>query len=146
MTCSSPLLDLDHFKDVNDNWGGHSVGDRVLREFAEILKKNIRTTDIPVRYGGEEFIIMFPRSANYQRISMTCLKKYAMNARTGYLVYWSGKRRNVTVSIGVAQINKFDMNAHHIINRADAALYKAKKKRNRIIYCEQDESGELKYS
>jgi len=50
------------------------------------------------------------------------------------------------VSIGVARINKFDVNGHHIINRADAAMYKAKKKRNRIIFCEQNESGELVYS
>jgi diguanylate cyclase (GGDEF)-like protein len=138
------ILDLDHFKDVNDNWGGHSVGDRVLRDFAEILKKNIRTTDIPVRYGGEEFIIIFPRSTNYQRIH-DVLDKIRQESENRLLVYWNGKRRNVTVSIGVARINKFDVNGHHIINRADAALYKAKKKRNRIILCEQDESGEMTY-
>ncbi len=139
------LLDLDHFKDVNDNWGGHSVGDRVLRDFAEILKKNIRTTDIPVRYGGEEFIIIFPRSTNYERIHAV-LEKIRNECENRLLVHWNGKRRNVTVSIGVARINKFDVNGHHIINRSDAALYKAKKKRNRIILCEQDESGNLVYN
>lgn len=139
------ILDLDHFKDVNDNWGGHSVGDRVLRDFAELLKRSIRTTDIPVRYGGEEFIIIFPRSTNYQRIH-DVLEKIRIACENKLLVYWNGKRRNVTVSIGVARINKFDVNGHHIINRADAALYKAKKKRNRIIFCEQNESGELVYS
>ena len=139
------LLDLDHFKDVNDNWGGHSVGDRILRDFSDILKKNIRTTDIPVRYGGEEFIVIFPRSTNYQRIR-DVLEKIRRECENKLLVYWGGRRRNVTVSIGVSQINKFDVNSHHIINRADAALYKAKKKRNRIIFCEQDERGELVYS
>jgi diguanylate cyclase (GGDEF)-like protein len=139
------LLDLDHFKDVNDNWGGHSVGDRILRDFAEILKKNIRTTDIPVRYGGEEFIIIFPRSTNYHRIH-DVLEKIRRECENKLMVYWGGKRRTVTVSIGITQINKFDVNSHHIVNRADAALYKAKIKRNRIIFCAQDDRGELVYS
>lgn len=134
------LLDLDHFKDVNDNWGGHTVGDRVLRDFAEILKKNIRTTDIPVRYGGEEFVIIFPRSANYARIR-DVLENIRMECEKRLIVSWGGRRRNVTVSIGITQINKFDVNGQHIINRADAALYKAKKRRNRIVLCVQNDEG-----
>jgi diguanylate cyclase (GGDEF)-like protein len=139
------MLDLDHFKDVNDNWGGHTVGDRILRDFADILKRNIRTTDIPVRYGGEEFIIIFPRSMNYPRI-YTVLENIRLECENKLLVEWGGKKRNITVSIGVTQINKFDVNVQFIINRADAALYKAKKKRNRIVMCMQDHDGELIYS
>ncbi len=138
------ILDLDHFKDVNDNWGGHSVGDRILREFAEIIKKNIRTTDIPVRYGGEEFIILFPRSVNYSRI-FSVLNTIRLLCEKKLVVSWNGKKRNVTVSVGVTQINKFDMNINYIINRADAALYKAKKKRNRIIMSSQNDEGDLIY-
>jgi diguanylate cyclase (GGDEF)-like protein len=138
------ILDLDHFKDVNDNWGGHSVGDRILREFADIIKKNIRTTDIPVRYGGEEFIIVFPRSINYTRI-FSVMNTIRLLCEKKLIVSWNGKKRNVTVSIGVTQINKFDMNVNFIINRADAALYKAKMKRNRIIMCVQNDDGELIY-
>jgi diguanylate cyclase (GGDEF)-like protein len=139
------ILDLDHFKDVNDNWGGHAVGDRVLRDFAEIIKRNIRLTDIPVRYGGEEFIIIFPRSSNYSRI-FDVLDKIRHECEDKLVVSWRGKKRNITVSIGVTQINKFDRNVNYIINRADAALYKAKKRRNRIIMCTQNDDGELKYS
>ena len=138
------ILDLDHFKDVNDNWGGHAVGDRILRDFADILKKNIRLTDIPVRYGGEEFIIIFPRSSNYSRI-FDVLENIRLDCEHKLTVSWHGKKRNITVSIGVTQINKFDRNIHYIINRADAALYKAKKKRNRIIICTQDDDGEMLY-
>lgn len=138
------ILDLDHFKDVNDNWGGHSVGDRILREFAEIIKKNIRTTDIPVRYGGEEFIIVFPRSVNYARI-FSVLNTIRMDCEKRLIASWGGRKRNVTVSIGVTQINKFDVNINYLINRADAALYKAKMKRNRIIMCMQDDDGDLVY-
>jgi diguanylate cyclase (GGDEF)-like protein len=139
------ILDLDHFKDVNDNWGGHAVGDRILREFADIIRFNIRLTDIPVRYGGEEFIIIFPRSSNYSRI-FDVLDKIRLDCESKLTVSWRGKKRNITVSIGVTQINKFDRNVNYIINRADAALYKAKKRRNRIIMCIQNDEGELKYS
>ena len=138
------ILDLDHFKDVNDNWGGHAVGDRILREFADIIKNNIRLTDIPVRYGGEEFIIIFPRSSNYSRIA-DVLENIRLECESKLTVSWHGKKRSVTVSVGVTQINKFDRNVNYIINRADAALYKAKKRRNRIIVCVQNEEGELKY-
>ncbi len=134
------MLDIDHFKDVNDNWGGHSVGDRILRSFAEILKKNIRTTDIPVRYGGEEFIIVFPRSSNYSRI-LSVLESIRTDCEKKLAVSWKGKTRNVTVSAGVTQISKFDMSIHHIINRADSALYKAKKHRNRIVLSVEDDEG-----
>lgn len=138
------ILDLDHFKDVNDHWGGHSVGDKILREFADIIKSNIRTTDIPVRYGGEEFIIVFPRSINYTRI-FSVLNTIRLVCEKKLIVSWNGKKRNVTVSIGVTQINKFDMNINYIINRADAALYKAKMKRNRIVMSLQNDEGELIY-
>ncbi len=138
------ILDLDHFKDVNDNWGGHSVGDRILREFADIIKRNIRTTDIPVRYGGEEFIIVFPRSINYTRIQ-SVLDVIRRECEKKLNVTWAGKSRNVTVSIGITQVNKYDVNVNYIINRADAALYKAKMKRNRIVVCTQDRDGELIY-
>ncbi|MBN2079845.1 MAG: GGDEF domain-containing protein [Spirochaetes bacterium] len=135
------MLDLDHFKDVNDNWGGHSVGDGVLRSFADIIKKNIRTTDIPVRYGGEEFIIVFPRSSNYSRI-LTVLENIRTEAEKKLTVSYAGKSRTVTVSAGVTQMSKFDMSIHHIINRADSALYRAKKHRNRIVLCVQDDDGQ----
>ncbi len=135
------MLDLDHFKDVNDNWGGHSVGDGVLRSFAELIKKNIRTTDIPVRYGGEEFIIVFPRSSNYSRI-LTVLENIRTEAEKKLTVSYGGRSRSVTVSAGVTQMSKFDMSIHNIINRADSALYRAKKHRNRIVLCVQDEDGQ----
>ncbi|OHD70530.1 MAG: hypothetical protein A2W19_08990 [Spirochaetes bacterium RBG_16_49_21] len=139
------ILDLDRFKSVNDKWGGHSVGDKILREFANIIKKNIRTMDIPVRYGGEEFIIIFPRAMNYSRI-FNVLEKIRHDCEHKLTVSWNGKKRNVTVSIGVTQLTKFDKNINYIVNRADAALYKAKKKRNRIVRCIQDNNDEFLYT
>jgi diguanylate cyclase (GGDEF)-like protein len=138
------ILDIDRFKSVNDNWGGHLVGDRILRDFAAIIKKNIRTIDIPARYGGDEFIIIFPRSANYLRI-FNALEKIRLDSEEKLAVFLNGKRRSITVSIGVTQISKFDLNIYYILNRSDSALYKAKKKRNRTVLCIQSPGGELRY-
>ncbi len=134
------MFDLDHFKDINDNWGGHAVGDRVLREFSAILKRNIRTTDIPIRYGGEEFIIIFPRASSAYKLK-EMLEKIRKECEDTLIVEYRGKRRNVTVSIGMTQISKFDTNYTQIIARADAALYRAKNKRNRVIVYAQTEEG-----
>ncbi len=139
------MLDLDLFKDVNDNWGGHAVGDRILKEFAAIMKNHLRTMDIPVRYGGEEFIIIFPRSGDHFRI-LTVLDEIRKSCEKNLLVEWKGNRRNVTVSAGLTSISKYDLNIYQLINRADEALYRAKRGRNRIVRCVQEEYGTLSYS
>ncbi len=134
------MFDLDHFKDVNDNWGGHNTGDRVLKEFASILKRNIRTTDIPVRYGGEEFIIIFPRATSSYKIKQM-LEKIRIECEENLIISYKGKKRNVTVSIGMTRISKYDTSPQQIVTRADAALYRAKRRRNRLIIFEQGEDG-----
>lgn len=134
------MFDLDHFKDINDNWGGHDVGDRVLKKFSAILKRNIRTTDMPVRYGGEEFIVLFPRVASSKRILET-LERIRRECEETLIVKKDGNSRNVTVSVGVTQISKFDRNIGQIVKRADQALYRAKKRRNRIVFYEQGYDG-----
>ncbi|HPI89599.1 MAG TPA: GGDEF domain-containing protein [Spirochaetota bacterium] len=139
------FFDLDFFKDVNDNWGGHSVGDRVLKEFSRILKKYIRTTDIPIRFGGEEFVIVFPRALSLQKI-ITILENIRVDCQENLVVEYRERERNVTVSIGLTRISKYDRNIQHLINRADAALYKAKNRRNRIVIYEQGPDGYLNVS
>jgi len=134
------FFDLDYFKDVNDNWGGHAAGDRVLGDFAKILKKYIRTTDIPIRYGGEEFVIVFPRALSQQKI-ISILESIRLDCQENLAVNYKDRERNVTVSIGLTRISKYDRNIYHLINRADAALYKAKNRRNRIIIFEQGPDG-----
>jgi diguanylate cyclase (GGDEF)-like protein len=130
------LFDLDHFKDINDNWGGHEVGDRILIEFAAIMKKHIRTTDIVVRQGGEEFLIIFSRANSIMKIK-EILEKIRMECENNLLVKFRGKERNVTVSIGLTRISRYDVNFNQMINRADAALYTAKNIRNKLIIFEQ---------
>ena len=139
------FFDLDYFKDVNDNWGGHAAGDRVLNDFAKILKKYIRTTDIPIRYGGEEFVIVFPRALSQQKIT-SILESIRLDCQENLAVEYKERERNVTVSIGLTRISKYDRNIQHLLNRADAALYKAKNRRNRIIIFEQGPDGYISIS
>jgi diguanylate cyclase (GGDEF)-like protein len=138
------LFDLDHFKDINDNWGGHEVGDRILIEFAAIMKKHIRTTDIVVRQGGEEFIIIFPRAISVMKIKEV-LEKIRMECENKLVVKHRGKERNVTVSIGLTRISKYDVNFNQMITRVDAALYAAKKIRNKLIIYEQGPNDFVRY-
>jgi len=133
------MFDLDYFKDVNDNWGGHEIGDHVLKKFADILKRNIRTSDIPIRYGGEEFIALFTRVDSPEKIVHT-LERIRRECEKQLVVEKDGKKRNITVSIGLTRISRYDRNIEQIIRRVDAALYRAKNQRNRIIFYEQERS------
>jgi len=124
------LLDLDCFKDINDSFG-HTFGDHVLREFSKGLRKNARETDIPIRYGGEEFMVLLPNTGIAgaqklaEKIRTTCEKKK----------YDDGKNSTtVTVSIGIASIKQHHLTeSKEIIACADKALYRSKAEgRNRV--------------
>jgi diguanylate cyclase (GGDEF)-like protein len=123
------LFDLDRFKGVNDTLG-HAAGDRVLRRFGEIVRREIRSTDVACRYGGEEFAVLFAEStaaaasAVAERIRRT-LKRQEFE--------WEGKPFRVTVSAGVAGSEQARERADLLVH-ADKALYGAKEKgRNRVL-------------
>jgi diguanylate cyclase (GGDEF)-like protein len=119
------MLDIDHFKLVNDTFG-HQVGDRVLVKVAELIRDNTRDTDYIGRYGGEEFIVVLPN---------TDLEEAAMLAekiRSSVESYdFSLDKKQVTISIGVVQYG--GEVSHVLINKADMLLYQAKSSgRNRV--------------
>ncbi len=120
------LLDIDHFKRVNDQFG-HGAGDNVLRKFALEMAKKFRAADSFARLGGEEFIALLPGMAlsdAAQRAQMLCDICAALDF---------GVERPVTVSIGVAQWDGME-DAAQMVGRCDAALYEAKNAgRNRVV-------------
>lgn len=123
------MLDIDHFKKVNDQYG-HLVGDDVLEKLSTLIRDNIRNTDIAGRYGGEEFIIVLAQTDLYAaRIVAERIRKIVETAR---MKDFSGNVFGITVSEGVSGWEPGD-DIHSLISRADEALYKAKENgRNRV--------------
>ncbi len=126
------MLDIDHFKDFNDNFG-HGAGDQVLRLMASVLREKIREGDLPARYGGEELIAVFPKAdlnvceAAAERIRRSIAERRITRRSTGEVL------PQITVSIGVAQFLPGESMAD-LIDRCDRALYFAKRSgRNRVI-------------
>ena len=124
------MFDLDHFKEVNDNYG-HDAGDAVLGAFAKILKKEARSVDIVGRFGGEEFIALLSETDTAGGVIFAKkIKEHVERARFMY----RGKRIEVTVSAGVSERAKH-LSLQNLINSADEYLYQAKKDgRNRVAF------------
>ncbi|RYY28348.1 MAG: sensor domain-containing diguanylate cyclase [Sphingomonadales bacterium] len=116
------MLDIDHFKSINDRFG-HEAGDRVLCAFSGILERNLRPQDTLGRIGGEEFAILLPDCSLEQAIAVAG----RINAilRTTPIALASGETVTVTVSIGV-HIERDERNLEQLLKRADKALYQAK--------------------
>jgi diguanylate cyclase (GGDEF)-like protein len=126
---SLSMLDIDHFKKVNDRYG-HLTGDDVLEKVAALIRGNIRDTDIAGRYGGEEFIIILPQT--------TLSSAWVVAERLRSIIEQAemkdpaGNVFAITVSQGLAGWERGE-DAHSLISRSDEALYKAKEKgRNRV--------------
>ena len=126
------ILDIDHFKAVNDTHG-HDAGDAVLREFSARLKRNIRGVDLACRFGGEEFVVLMPDTDMKQAEMVAERVRQAIAERS----FDIGLPRplSLTVSVGVS-LNESDADTPEtIIKRADVALYRAKREgRNRVVF------------
>ncbi|MEW8470960.1 MAG: sensor domain-containing diguanylate cyclase [Candidatus Thiodiazotropha sp.] len=124
------MMDLDHFKTVNDSYG-HNVGDRVLKHVAGICLTAIRGQDFLARYGGEEFTILLPETdiENAALLAQRICDEIAAKA------YQDGAQPIfITISIGVSEVEDSDDDVGELIYRADKALYEAKKRgRNRVV-------------
>jgi diguanylate cyclase (GGDEF)-like protein/PAS domain S-box-containing protein len=124
------MLDIDHFKQVNDNYG-HSIGDEVLKRLVNCCQQELRSSDIFGRFGGEEFAIILVET-DQQKTSQTCerlieqISKLKIRTPRGQI--------SVTVSIGVTMQLADDISIDSLLKRADDALYKAKNAgRNRAV-------------
>jgi diguanylate cyclase (GGDEF)-like protein len=125
LALSVAILDIDFFKRVNDTYG-HSCGDEILISFARLLKATVRPSDRLYRWGGEEFLILFP-GAEIAAANQVCQRLcHAIASK-----HFDGVGR-VTSSIGVAEVS-LDDNLDSLVSRADVALYQAKQQgRNRV--------------
>jgi diguanylate cyclase (GGDEF)-like protein len=127
MVVSMAMLDIDHFKSINDTFG-HQEGDLLLKEISSIMKQNVRRYDEVIRWGGDEFAIVIPNTSIdsavdiAERIRQAVEKKYC-----GRKVCY-----NITVSIGVVCIDNCT-SVTNVITLADKALYEAKKSRNIVV-------------
>lgn len=129
-TLSLLMLDIDHFKDINDSHG-HKAGDIVLQKLSEIMRETLRTVDIIGRLGGEEFAIMLPET-DLQKATEVAERLRENIARTD-VVLEAGLPLHFTVSIGVATLQDKDVNLDIMLNHADRALYQAKQSgRNKV--------------
>ena len=118
------MLDLDHFKQVNDTYG-HPIGDQVLHEFAQRTAMSVREIDLVGRYGGEELIILLPET-DRETALMVAERLRASVAATP--IKLPEGEVSITVSIGVATMNEYTMQLETLIARADQAVYIAKHK------------------
>ena len=126
MPLALAMVDIDHFKAVNDTHG-HAAGDDVLCDLAQLLKRFIRSSDLAARLGGEEFVVVMPDTGVGGAEAITRRLRRGVAESTG------GKAP-IAVSIGVAELQGPNDTPERLLRRADEALYAAKRGgRNRVI-------------
>lgn len=141
------MLDIDHFKDINDKYG-HQIGDQVLKELSDLIKDSVRSSDIVARYGGEEFsIIMTGIQRNERKNHRQNAQRLAQRLRKMVEEYrFSSMRLPLTISIGSAFFDgKEDFpSSESIIKLSDEQLYKAKRTgRNKICFAKYKTSQKI---
>lgn len=129
------LLDVDHFKSINDTYG-HQAGDFVLKNIGRVLMDTVRNTDIVARYGGDEICVIATVTGRESTVELAERLRSLVDA-TDIVPVDEGKGRHlihVTVSIGVAALDRDIKTAGELLKRADIALYCAKSQgRNRVV-------------
>lgn len=131
------MIDIDHFKKLNDTYG-HAAGDSVLKATAATIQQGLRKADVLARYGGEEFIVMLPMSPISQvRIVAERIRESVESTP----IPFNCQMLTTTISLGVSEMNEDDKKVTEIIERADKALYSAKKSgRNKVVCFEKKEA------
>lgn len=129
------MFDIDHFKQVNDNYG-HDVGDEVLKGLVELVRQQMRRADLLARWGGEEFMIMAAETPCTGALELAEKLRRRVAAESFEQV---GK---VTISLGVAAYHRQEP-LKNLLKRVDDALYQAKEQgRNRVVAADQKDCRE----
>jgi two-component system, cell cycle response regulator len=125
------IFDVDHFKQVNDQYG-HPGGDDALRQLADRALRGVRSIDLVARLGGEEFVVVMPETP-LQAATMVAERLRSAVANEPFFIHAASERRPITISIGVAVAQAGD-SVDTLLQRADDALYRAKNSgRNRVV-------------
>ena len=129
------ILDIDHFKAVNDRYG-HDGGDEILKEFAKRIEDNVRRIDLPCRMGGEEFVVIMPETDRDLAFSVAERIREVVEMKPFHITD-QGVDAAITTSIGIGCYYDDNDTPETILKRADLALYEAKEGgRNKVIYKE----------
>jgi len=125
---SLTIIDIDNFKDINDNYG-HLIGDSVIKNITLIIKNSIRISDVFARWGGDEFVILLPNTNVEQAIEMMERIRMSIQKNKCY------EEENITCSFGLTELRKNE-NAESMTQRADKFLYEAKECGKNAVVCE----------
>jgi two-component system, cell cycle response regulator len=132
------MLDMDHFKAVNDEYG-HDIGDFALKELARVLTENIRESDVVIRFGGEEFIVILVGITSSEE-ALRVAEKLRLKVGENEIKVYENTTIRKTISIGMAMYPDNSNSIDSIFKYADIALYEAKRKgRNRVIEFSQEQ-------
>ena len=125
---SVAIIDIDFFKKINDTYG-HLIGDCVLRELSNLIKGFFRGSDVTIRYGGEEFLVILP----FSNLKDACKRMDDFRKEIQKYLFCGKKQLKITISVGVYEMNEND-EFNDLIKNADKKLYEAKKTgRNRVV-------------
>lgn len=127
------VIDIDHFKSVNDSYG-HAIGDKVLIKVGQLICSCLRVSDVAARYGGEEFAVIAPHTAPNMASLVAERLRAAVQRDARHVLRQSGSEGSITVSIGVAGTSDVALSGERMFESADVALYEAKRSgRNRVV-------------
>jgi len=119
------MIDIDNFKNINDTYG-HSIGDIVINKLADIFMKNIRKSDIAIRFGGEEFVIILPNTS-LKNGEIIC-EKIRKLVEDSTIIIDDNLTIKFTISLGLSLVSKNDNKIDVALHKADEALYHSKQK------------------
>ncbi|MEQ9004259.1 MAG: GGDEF domain-containing protein, partial [Pseudomonadales bacterium] len=129
------LLDLDHFKEINDTHG-HDAGDRMLEQIARVIEASKRDSDVAARLGGEEFALLLPETSVDGALRLAERLRVLIADTTISTV--AAASVGLTTSIGVATVSPSTPSAAALLQRADRALYEAKRAGRNAVHCARD--------
>jgi diguanylate cyclase (GGDEF)-like protein len=134
------MMDLDHFKSINDTYG-HAFGDKVLHKTAQTCLISIRTMDVFARYGGEEFVALMPEAGLHEGMIVAERIRQAIASRP--FITDDGLKVLITMSLGLVETDLSGETVEQALKNADSALYQAKAEgRNRVAVWRPQNDGE----